>query len=30
MVFQIEIAFDEDNTAAQLIQGTLDRFRLRS
>jgi tetraacyldisaccharide 4'-kinase len=30
MVFQIEIAFDEENTASQLIQGTLDRFRLRS
>ena len=30
MVFQIEIAFDGENTAAQLIQGTLDRFRLRS
>jgi tetraacyldisaccharide 4'-kinase len=30
MVFQIEIAFDGENDAAQLIQGTLDRFRLRS
>jgi tetraacyldisaccharide 4'-kinase len=30
MVFQIEIAFDEENTASQLIQGTLDRYRLRS
>jgi tetraacyldisaccharide 4'-kinase len=30
MVFQIEIAFDSENDAAQLIQGTLDRFRLRS
>ncbi len=29
MVFQIEIAFDEENTASQLLQGTLDRFRLR-
>jgi tetraacyldisaccharide 4'-kinase len=29
MVFQIEIAFDGENDAAQLIQGTLDRFRLR-
>jgi tetraacyldisaccharide 4'-kinase len=30
MVFQIEIAFEEENTASQLIQGTLDRFKLRS
>ena len=30
MVFQIELAFNEFNTASQLIQGTIDRFRLRS
>lgn len=30
MVFQIELAFNESNSASQLIQGTIDRFRLRS
>ena len=30
MVFQIEIAFDDENAATQLIQGTLDRFRMRT
>lgn len=30
MVFQIELAFSEPNTASQLIQGAIDRFRLRS
>ena len=30
MVFQIELQFDEQNTPAQLIQATIDHFRLRS
>lgn len=30
MVFQIELRFAESNTASQLIQGTIDRFRSRS
>ena len=30
MVFQIELAFDEANTASQLIQGTIDRYRQRA
>jgi tetraacyldisaccharide 4'-kinase len=30
MVFQIELKFDEQNTPAQLIQATIDHFRLRN
>ena len=30
MVFQIELGFEESTSASQIVQGTIDRFRLRS